>query len=110
MPKVSDIYRQKLEQAAMWMEKFEDRTQTTVVRDHFRDRAFALESDAESLAHCIARFGDFELDGADLGSKKAEIEGLTCCNRNPWAWGLEELEKAKQELATPGAVSLKGRN
>lgn len=105
MPKISDIYRQKLEQAAMWMERFEDRTQTTIVRDQFRDRAFALESEAEYLAHCIARFGDFELEGAEFEPKKADIDGLICCNRNPWARGLEVLEKAKQELAASGAAS-----
>lgn len=100
MPKVSDLYRAKLEQAAMWMLKFEDRTQTNAIRDHFRDRAFSLESDAEVLAHCIARFGDFEIEGADLGSKRAEIHGLRCCNRNPWAWGLSVLEKSIKTEST----------
>lgn len=99
MPNVSDVYREKLEKAAMWRRKFKDRTQTTLIRDHFRDRAFALESDADVLAHCIARFGDFEIEGADLEAKQKEIEGLSCCNRNPWAWGLAVIEKTRQETA-----------
>lgn len=105
MTMVSDIYRLKLEQAAMWMRKFKDRTQTTLIRDHFRDRAFALESDAEVLAHCIARFGDFELEGANLDVKKMEIEGLSCCNRNPWAWGLAVLENFRQEALASGSAA-----
>ena len=100
MPKVSDIYRLKLEQAAMLMQTFEDRTQPIIVRDNFRERAHRLESDAEVLAHCIARFGDFELECADLEIKKAEIQGLTCCNRNPWAWGLAVIEEVMQDTAT----------
>lgn len=104
MPKVSDIYRSKLEQAEIWREKFKDRTQAIAIRDHYRDRAFALESDAEVLAHCIARFGDFEIIGANLDSKKSEIEGLVCCNRNPWAWGLQVIDEMSQD-ATNSATA-----
>ena len=50
---IGDLYRRVLSRATKLTKMSKDDSQAELLRSHFRDRAFDLESNAGYLAHCV---------------------------------------------------------
>lgn len=94
--RIGDFYRLKLAQALATRSKA-SQTKNLEARDTLRENAWKLERDASNLAHCLAKFGDLNLNELDLKTLFAEIQSATCMGTNPWARGLALIEKMMQK-------------
>ena len=93
--RIGDFYRLRLEQAfAIRLEASQTKCMDT--RSTLRENAWRLERDAANLAHCLAKFGNLDLEQLDIGALRAEIQSATCMGTNPWARGLALLEGGMQ--------------
>lgn len=93
MLRISDLYRKKLNQAANFRRMAIEEECTEVIRSHFHDRAFNLESQATELAHCLALFGDSPIASMDIEKHLVTIKHMTCEEFNPWARGLATIRE-----------------
>lgn len=98
--RIGDFYRLRLEQAfAIRLEASQTKCMGT--RSTLREHAWRLERDASNLAHCLAKFGDLDLEQLDIGALRAETQSATCMGTNPWARGLALLEGVMQGASSP---------
>jgi|GEM_PF-2427199 len=94
--KLSDVYRQKLAKSAE-LDLNSNNEANLNKRDHMRERAWMLGSDAGRIAHCIAFFGDLSVSAAvallDDPEAMAKIP-RRCCGENPWLRELNTFASA----------------
>jgi hypothetical protein len=81
-----DYFLQKADKAARWD-----------VRDSFRSQALACQTRAGQIAHCIALFGNQQLDDLNVPELLKQVEDKSCIQHNPWTRGLDVIER---EIAT----------
>lgn len=98
---ISDLYQTKLRQAANFRRMASEEDCTALMRGHFKDRAFDLESQATNLAHCLALFGDGSVASIDFEKYLSAVKEMTCEERNPWARGLAMIREEMTALVKP---------
>jgi len=94
--RISDLYRQRLAEAAEFRMMAKDRRVTegvAFVRDHYRTRSSYSEVAATCLAHCVIQFGDLALHSIDFDKLRPTVKGMSCEGRNPFLWGLDDIER-----------------
>lgn len=89
--KLSDVYREELERAAMWETSRAGKTPQVDMR--FSEESWDCAAIAENLAHCIAAFGDLDVDNIDVEALRRASERRFFPGRNPWVRGLSFLKK-----------------
>ena len=72
--RISDLYRKKLGQAVNFRRMAVEEDRTEFIRNHFKDRAFNLESQATELAHCLALLGDSPIAAIDQARRAGQID------------------------------------
>ncbi|TDR45706.1 hypothetical protein DFR29_104134 [Tahibacter aquaticus] len=91
----SDVYKAKLEEASRLEGRLakatgEDR------RERLSDGIDEAELDAENVAHCVALWGDIDLERADFDALLKEVEGKSLGGCQRWRFGVEVLRAAAQ--------------
>ncbi|MFM0281279.1 hypothetical protein P0D75_24975 [Paraburkholderia sediminicola] len=86
--KLTALYQQKVRSVELFIGK--SRLPATVeVQESFYERALHREQKATCLAHCIAVFGDIDLDAADWDRLYARAENTPHIGYNPLQQGLD---------------------
>jgi hypothetical protein len=94
--KLSDIYRKKVELAKQWGIAA-DSAQGYEGKLQCRENALDLQADASAIAHCIANWGDQEVEQLDIGTLRGETDEGPWQHHNPWHRGLSIMQ---DELAS----------
>jgi hypothetical protein len=84
---LSDIYRNKVELAnqSRFAADIEQNYEEKLQR---RENTLHLQGDANAIAHCIAMWGDLEVERLDCAALWAETKKISWQYHNPWHRGL----------------------
>jgi hypothetical protein len=86
--KLTALYQQKIQSVELFLGK--SRLPATVeVQESFYERALYRQHQTTCLAHCIAIFGDIDLDAADWDRLYARAENTPYVGYNPLQQGLD---------------------
>ncbi|QQC63160.1 hypothetical protein [Paraburkholderia ginsengisoli] len=94
--KLGDIYRKKVELAKQWGIAA-DTAQDYEGKLRCRANALDLQADASAIAHCMANWGDQEVELLDIATLWGETAEEPWQHHNPWHRGLSIMQ---DELAS----------
>ncbi|MGA3983699.1 hypothetical protein ACI2VH_06010 [Ralstonia nicotianae] len=94
--KLGEIYRSRLELAKQWGLAAEA-AQGYEEKLHCRQNALQLQEDASAIAHCIASWGDQEVERLDVDALWYGAAAMPGQYHNPWHLGLSIVQ---EELAS----------
>lgn len=86
--KLNQLYKQKLDAVELFARKSQ-LPATPEVQDSFYERAQLRLHEATCIAHCIALFGDAEVDEMDLASLYEAAHTFEVPGFNPFLQGLD---------------------
>jgi hypothetical protein len=91
----SDVYNAKLDQASRLQGRL-DKATGEDRRERLSDGIDEAERDAEHVAHCVALWGDIDLERADFDALLKEAAGKSLGGCQRWRFGVEVLRNAAQ--------------
>lgn len=95
---LSELYRAKVQETIGW--KKDAVGKPWKMEEHFLNKAWAAETQANSLAHCIAFLGDFDITVTDFSSMRKLLPEVRWSEISPWEQGLQ-LAEATQRSCYP---------
>lgn len=104
--KLSEIYQGRLELAKRW-ELAANRANGYEEKLYRRENGLQFQMDASAIAHCLALWGDQDIEQLDIAALWREMENISWQYHNPWHLGLtivrKELTSANACCSTSGA-------
>ena len=98
--KLSELYRYNMDQALLWAGL--RRGKSPVVQEDFIARQRSFQCAADSLAHCIAAFGDVEAEQLDVAAARLVKVGFNQMG-NPYRRGLDLIEQMHARPESPAS-------
>lgn len=87
-----EIYKLYLERMGNFLDQA-SAVEDPVARGELNMQAYDAQNNASDLAHCIAMFGDQDLDGADFPALRQRIEKAPWGAGSPWRQGLNLAQR-----------------
>lgn len=82
-----------------------EQEQNEFERVWLRNAAMLVQTNADCVAQCIARFGDLDIETIESGDLLGHANTMPCLGRNPWVIGLRLLYQEKASLFTVGPTA-----
>jgi hypothetical protein len=96
-----ELYKQHCDATAFFLEKA-DNAKTFEVKDTFKELAAKNQITSGHIAHCIALFGDANLEDLEFEALYKKACNQPCILENPWSRGISKLQDIyRARCATP---------
>lgn len=111
--KISDVYLNLIKQTEEYSRASSDKSRQEIVREQYRIMARKSEELSSALAHCVAFFGDLELEDINFQEMEIMVKGvlakeywyLYTFGSGSWSLGFEYLRHVATLNRLPDALS-----